>query len=74
VILITTARNQLAGTIPTEIGQVTVLLELHLCKYDGCVRFLFFIYTHLFRPLFSGNHSVFTNDTIVIHRHVVHFL
>jgi hypothetical protein len=49
VILITTDNNQLAGTIPTEIGQLTGLEWLYLCKYEGCVRSfhaLFFIYTH----------------------------
>jgi hypothetical protein len=47
VILITTDENQIAGTIPTEIGQLTVLGYLGLRKYDGCLRSfhaLFFIY------------------------------
>jgi hypothetical protein len=77
VILITTEENQIAGTIPTEIGQLTVLGYLGLRKYDGCLRSfhgLFLIYTHIFRPLFSVNRSQFTNNAIVIHRHIVHFL
>jgi hypothetical protein len=47
VILITTDGNQLSGSIPTEIGELTVLGSLTLCKYDGCLRrfhALFFIY------------------------------
>jgi hypothetical protein len=77
VILITTGENQISGTIPTEIGQLTVLTSLYLCKYDECLRSLhalFFIYAHIFLPLFAVNRSQFTNNTIVIHRHIVHFL
>jgi hypothetical protein len=133
VILITTDANQLSGTIPTEIGQLTVLRDVRLGKYDGCLRsfhapiaaglsshmktvfspfgctsigynslsgslpteigilldlarldlgrYSFFgksdassIRTLIFCPLFSVNRSQFTNNTIVIHRHIVHFL
>jgi hypothetical protein len=38
VILMTTDSNQLFGTIPTEIGQLTRLDSLCLREYDGCVR------------------------------------
>jgi hypothetical protein len=34
----TTAGNSLSRTIPTEIGQLTKLLSLHLGKYAGCLR------------------------------------
>jgi hypothetical protein len=47
VILITTARTSLSGTIPTEIGQLTSLGYLHLGKCDGYSRSfhaLFFIF------------------------------
>jgi hypothetical protein len=36
--LITTEDNSFFGTIPTEIGQLTVLTYLWLGKYDGCLR------------------------------------
>jgi hypothetical protein len=42
VILITTDDNQLTGTIPTEIGQLTVLTDIRLRKYDGCLPGTFF--------------------------------
>jgi hypothetical protein len=70
VILITTEYNALSGTIPTEIGQLTVLQYLFAGKYDGCLRCfhaLFFIYTHIFCPLFSVNRSQFTNNTMHCH-------
>jgi hypothetical protein len=38
VILITTDSNELSGTIPTEIGQLTALVDVDLCKYDRCLR------------------------------------
>jgi hypothetical protein len=62
VILITTVLNQLSGTIPTEIGQLTVLTRLWLGKYDGCLRsfhalFLIYKLTYfvLFFPLIALN-------------------
>jgi surface polysaccharide O-acyltransferase-like enzyme len=56
LILITTGSNQLIGTIPTEIGQLTALTQLYLGKYDGCLRSfhaLFFIYKLTYFVLFS---------------------
>jgi hypothetical protein len=56
VILITTGSSQIAGTIPTEIGQLTVLTILWLGKYDGCLRrfhALFSIYKLTYVVLFS---------------------
>jgi hypothetical protein len=111
VILITTERNQLSGTIPTEIGRVTVLTHLFLRKClcqslsihqqhhchssPYCPFFVILITTDynelsgtipteigqmielehldLGESLRSGR-SQFTNNTIVIHRHIVHFL
>jgi hypothetical protein len=78
MILITTALNQLSGTIP-DIGQLTGLTSLYLGKYEGCSRSfhaLFCIYkTHIFcPPFFLNNRSQLTNKTIVIHRHITHFV
>jgi surface polysaccharide O-acyltransferase-like enzyme len=56
VILIMTGFNSLTGTIPTEIGQLTVLTSLYLRKYDGCLssfHALFFIYKLTYFVLFS---------------------
>jgi hypothetical protein len=63
VLLITTAGNSLSGTIPTEIGQLTVLDTLILGKYDGCLvrssHVLFCVskltYFVLFSPLIALN-------------------
>jgi hypothetical protein len=39
VILITTETDELSGTIPKEIGQLTALTTLRLGKYDGMLTF-----------------------------------
>jgi hypothetical protein len=68
VILISTDTNQLSGTIPTEIGQVTVLLDLHLCKYDGCLRCfhaLFFMYSYILSSFLRRSLSIHQQH----HRH-----
>jgi hypothetical protein len=67
--------NNLSGSIPTEIGILLDLQDLALCRYS------FFgnsdassIQTLIFCSLFSVNRFQFTNNTVVIHRHIVHFL
>jgi hypothetical protein len=77
VILITTASNQLSGTIPTEIGQLTGLTVLDLRKMtDACVLFMPYsvsINSHILSCFLRR--SQFTNNTIVIHHHdIVHCL
>jgi hypothetical protein len=77
------AKNNLSGSVPTEIG---ILLDLELLRlpimdFDG--RYSFFgnsaasrirILVLIICPLLSVNRSQFTNNTIVIHCHDVHFL
>jgi hypothetical protein len=77
VILNTTDATQLSGTIPTEIGQLTELTYLDLGKYEKCLRcfhapIVAALSSHM-KTVFSP-FGQFTNDTIVIHRHIVHFL
>jgi hypothetical protein len=69
------ASNNLSGSIPTEIGFLLDLEAMYLGRYSfvgnsdaSSIR------TLIFCPLFSVNRSQFTNNTIVIHRHIVHFL
>jgi hypothetical protein len=66
--------NNLSGSLPTEIGILLDLEEMYLRRYSfvgnsdaSSIR------TLIFCPLFSVNHSQFTNNTIVIHRYIVHF-